>query len=548
MASRNILLLLFVVLSQSIDAQTYAVYFKDKASSPYSLDKPVEFIAGPLYERRTRLGIGFFDSDLPVSANYLTTIKSFAIDYRQASRWLNCAVFNCKNILTIDSIRALPFVEKVVSIYQPQRVLKKQSSKFEVLETLKAEDLPYSDYGRATTQNEMIRVDFLHKMGYKADSVRIAVFDVGFANVNNMVGFKHLFDENRIIGTYDMVDQEANVYNDGTHGTSCLSCMAANEPGKFVGTAPNALYGLFRTEDDNSETLVEEYNWVFAAEFAESSGAEVFSTSLGYTNFDDPSTSHTYAELDGNTTVITKGANIAARGGIIVVTSAGNEGGGPWYHISAPADADSALAIGAVNKDRAVARFSSRGPNAAGRVKPDVCAMGEGPVVYDPSGNIFQSNGTSFSCPILAGGAACLRQAFPTKSNFEIMDAIRESSHLFKAPNDSFGYGIPDLSIAFMILVNTSGPNTNRAFDQLTIFPNPFTDELNFYFVSLGVKMVKASFYDFQGKFIQSLDVDFSLNDHQKGTISTAGLSQGTYLLRLEGDNRVYDLKKVVKR
>lgn len=547
MASRNILLLLFIVLSQSIDAQTYAVYFKDKANSPYSLAKPAEFIAAPLYERRTRLGIGFFDSDLPISATYLTTIKSFAIEYRQASRWLNCAVFDCKNPLTVDSIRALPFVEKVVCIYHPQPVLKKQSSKFEVLETLAiVTDTTISNYGRAATQNEMIRVDFLHKMGYKADSIRIAVFDVGFANANNIAGFKHLFDENRIVGTYDIVDQEANVYNDGAHGTSCLSCMAANEPGKFVGTAPNALYGLFRTEDDNSETLVEEYNWIFAAEFAESGGAEVFSTSLGYTNFDDPSTSHTYTELDGNTTVITKGANIAARGGIIVVTSAGNEGAKPWYYISAPADADSALAIGAVNKDRQVARFSSRGPNAAGRVKPDVCTMGEGPVVYDPSGSIYQSNGTSFACPILAGGAACLRQAFPTKSNFEIMDAIRASAHLFKVPNDSFGYGIPDLAIAYMILGN-QGVSSNNAFEQLSVYPNPFKDELSFYFASLKVKSIQASFYDLQGKFLLAQKVDFTLNNHQSFALSTAALAQGTYLLRLEGEG-FYELRRVIKK
>lgn len=547
MASRSVLLLLFVVFSRNIEAQTYAVYFKDKSTTAYSLDNPAAFVAAPLYERRTRLGIGFFETDLPVSASYLTTLKSFAIDYRQASRWLNCAVFDCKNPLTIDSIRALPFIASVVSIYQPQPVLKKKSSKFEILETLATQDLPYSEYGRATTQNEMIHVDFLHKMGYKADSVRIAVFDVGFANANNMAGFKPLFDENRILGTYDIVDQEANVYNDGSHGTSCLSCMAANEPGKFVGTAPNAFYGLFRTEDDKSETVLEEYNWVFAAEFAESGGAEVFSTSLGYTDFDDPSTNHTYADLDGNTTVITKGANVAARGGIIVVTSAGNEGAKPWYYISAPADADSALAIGAVNKDRGVARFSSRGPNSVGSVKPDVCAMGEGPVVYDPSGNIFQSNGTSFSCPILAGGAACLRQAFPTKSNFEIMDAIRESAHLFKTPNDSFGYGIPDLAIAFMILGNKSEAKPNQAFEQLSISPNPFTNELNFYFVSLKVDKLNASFYDLQGKFLLAQEVDFTLNNHQSFSISTAALAQGTYLLRLEGDG-FYELRRVVKK
>jgi serine protease AprX len=546
MVSRSRLLLLFVVFSCKIDAQTYAVYFKDKGATQFSINRPSEFVAKPLFQRRMKLGIGFFDADIPVSTTYSNAIKAFDVRYHNSSRWLNCAVFDCKNLLTVDSIRALPFVEKVVCIYQPQRVLKKQSNKFEVLETLKAEDLPYSEYGRATTQNEMIRVDFLHKMGFKADSVRIAVFDVGFSNVNNMVGFKPLFDENRIVGTYDIVDQETNVYNDGTHGTSCLSCMAANEPGKFVGTAPNALYGLFRTEDDNSETLLEEYNWVFAAEFAESGGAEVFSTSLGYTDFDDPSTSHTYADLDGNTTVITKGTNLAARGGIIVVTSAGNEGDKSWHYISAPADADSALAIGAVNKDRAVARFSSRGPNSVGRVKPDVCAMGEGPVVYDPSGNIYQSNGTSFSCPILAGGAACLRQAFPTKSNFEIMDAIRASAHLFKAPNDSFGYGIPDLAIAFMILGNQEA-QPNKAFEQLNISPNPFTDELTFYFASLKINKLKASFYDLQGKFLLSKEVDFTLNSHQAFSLSTTTLAQGTYLLRLEGDG-FYDLRRVLKK
>jgi len=547
MVSRSILLLLFHVFSNNIDAQTYSVYFKDKVTSSYTLNNPSAFVAAPLYERRTRLGIGFFDTDLPVSSTYLDAIKSFAIDYRQASRWLNCAVFDCKNPLTVDSIRALPFVEKVVCINQPQPVLKKQSSKFELLETLaNTGDTTNFDYGRATIQNEMIRVDFLHKMGYKADSVRIAVFDVGFANANNIAGFKHLFDENRIVGTYDIVDQEANVYNDGAHGTSCLSCMAANEPGKFVGTAPKALYGLFRTEDDKSETLVEEYNWVFAAEFAESGGAEVFSTSLGYTDFDDPSTNHSYADLDGNTTVITKGANIAARGGIIVVTSAGNEGAKPWYYISAPADADSALAIGAVNKDRQVARFSSRGPNAVGRVKPDVCTMGEGPVVYDPSGSIYQSNGTSFACPILAGGAACLRQAFPTRSNFDIMEAIRASGHLFKAPNDSFGYGIPDLAIAYMILLKNDSTTATSQIINLDIFPNPFTSVLQVYIVEPYDGKITLDLFELQGKLMQSTSVDLSLNARKFIEINTTNLAQGTYLLKIHGKD-YYDLKRVIK-
>jgi hypothetical protein len=546
------LLFLFFSLSAfaSSDAFVYAVYFTDKGNSEYSLSKPEAFLSQKCIDRRINQRIGFFESDLPVSKLYSDSLKVFDLKFINASKWLNCALISSENAEVFDKITKLGFVSHVERLSAPSAILKKQDNKFEALHELSAEDFVASEYyGLSTNQNSMIRVDFLHALGFKGEAVDIAVFDSGFNNAKDIKGFDSLFLGGRFLGSLDMKDNDDNVFNDGSHGTACLSCMAANEPGRMVGTAPNANYALFRTEIGNSETIEEEYYWAFAAEFAESAGAEVFSTSLGYTTFDDSSTNHTYEDLDGNTTVITKAANIAARLGIVVLNSAGNYGASSWRYIGAPADADSILAVGAVNENRIYATFSSRGPNASGRIKPDVCARGVGTAVYNTNGEVYGANGTSFSCPVLAGGAACLRQAFRNIHAMELMQAIRESAHKFKSPTDTIGYGIPDLAVAYMLLFNSQEHHHHQdnLISDVDVFPNPFSNLVIVYVGKPLEEKIKVSIFDFNGKLVQEDEMFFQNNDKQLISVNTSNLSKGVYLLKLQGKS-FYDVKRIVRQ
>jgi len=256
------------------------------------------------------------------------------------------------------------------------------------------------------------------------------------------------------LGTWDFVANEASVNEDNVHGMSCLSTIAANLPGLFVGTAPKSSFYLYRTEDISGEYPIEEQNWVAAAEKADSLGVDVFSVSLGYTTFDNSSFNHDYTDMNGNTTIISKGCDLAAKKGILVVVAAGNEGNGAWKYITAPADADSVLAVGAVNTARQVAGFSSYGPSSDGQIKPDVAAVGQGAVIANQNtgGPVF-NNGTSYACPIMAGIVSCLWQAFPEVNNMTIIDEVRKSSDRANMPDDRTGYGVPNAKKAFVSLL-----------------------------------------------------------------------------------------------
>lgn len=531
----------FLAFSQ----ETFVISLRDKNENEYSLIRPNEFLSEASLARRTKQHIAITESDLPVSKSYIEQLKNAGAEISHISKWLNRVVIKTENI---SHIASLPFVKSVAQISSGKTPRKNEQDKREKLFELDFRDFDEAKYyGNAVSQNTMIRVDYLHKRGYKGDSVHIALFDAGYRNANNIRGFDSLFQKNRVLETWNFVETKDSVFrvDDGTHGTSVLSCMAANEPNKMVGTSPNAFYSLYVTENGASETIVEEYNWLIAAEHADSAGAELFSTSLGYTTFDDDSLNHTYADLNGHTTVITRAANAAARVGIVVVNSAGNEGDDPWHYISAPADGDSVLAVGAVKSDRTIANFSSRGPNSAGRVKPDVCAQGANVAVYNPAGNVYGSNGTSFSCPILAGAIACLIQAFPAATNMEITSAVVQSAHLFKTPNDDFGYGIPDMAIAYWLL-NEQYPNVNNQTDT-RVYPIPFTDKLNVYIEQVDAESLTIEVFDMTGKLVITRTFSIGGNNHFYTQEDVSMLKKGVYLLRIKA-GVLYEMARIVKK
>lgn len=313
----------------------------------------------------------------------------------------------------------------------------------------------------------------------------ICILDAGFLNVDTLSCFDSLWINNKILGTYDFVANEVSVFEDYQHGTEVLSCIGANWPGKLVGTAPQAYFWLLRTEDAATELIIEEDNWVAGAEFADSVGADIINSSLGYTTFDAQTSNqnHTRADLDGNTAYATNGADIAAAKGILVCNSAGNEGGSGWKYISIPADGDSVCTVGAVDILGVRAGFSSQGPTADNRIKPDVVACGSGTAVIDPfTSTVAYYSGTSFSSPLTAGMAACLWQANPTKNNMNILNAMRNSGSKSNSPDTLLGWGIPNYCLANGLLSGIHANSTETEDKLFNVFFDASTESFDIYF------------------------------------------------------------------
>ena len=397
----------------------------------------------------------------------------------------------------------------------------------------------------------MLNGDILHDMGYRGQGKVIAVLDGGFLNANTLDVFDSLWQNNQILGTHDFVNGGQVLFDGHPHGSMVLSCMGGNYPGELIGTAPKASYWLLRSEDTGSEYRIEEYNWVSAAEYADSVGADVINSSLGYSdNFTDPGQNHTYSEMDGNTTPCTIGADMAAKKGILVVNSLGNSGNSDWYYLGAPSDGDSVLGIGAVTENGSYASFSSHGPSYDGRVKPDVVAQGSGAYVVDPYGGGFGYNsGTSFSSPIMAGMVTCLWQANPALNNMQIADAVSKSASQYLSPDDMLGYGIPDFVLANNILTIIDGPGEEIA--TMNIYPNPFRDWFTIdagRHGSMGAWKLEGTveITDISGRVVLLQKVSLV----NSGTIKIDGLQQsqtGMYFVKVNLNGRLSE-QKVVKQ
>ena len=442
-----------------VSPDKYAVKFTDKNNNGYSLDRPEEFLTQKALDRRAKFKIGLDDYDLPINMAYVDSLKSLGFKIQGSSKWLNCAVIQTEDSTALAKLDSLDFV---VHDYKWLEVKEepKASLPAVVRPKLKDKKKPAAsvkrayDYGEGLNQAEMLGIDKLHVLGFCGQGMTIAVFDAGFYKANQLNCFTKMFTEGRILGVRDFADNDTTVYDADNHGMNVLSCIAGNWSGQLVGTAPEASAYLFRTEISSSENIIEEFLWAFAAEVADSLGVDMIHSSLGYQKFDDKSVSYTREQGDGNTTIADIAADRAASKGIVVTVSAGNGGDDlayPW--VTSPADADSVLAVGAVDKRRKIAYFSSIGNTIDGRVKPDVCAIGFMAAVQGPSNHITHSNGTSFSGPILAGSVLCLMQAHPKAPVMEILQAVRASGDIYDKPNVQYGYGIPDFELAHKILV-----------------------------------------------------------------------------------------------
>ncbi|NOX85603.1 MAG: S8 family serine peptidase [Chlorobi bacterium] len=414
------ILAVFQVTAQ-IAPDKYYIQFTDKNNSPYSIDKPEEFLTGRAIQRREKQDIPIMENDIPVNPQYLQGVADIGVELLNATRWLNGVTIYTTDTSKISQIKALPYVEGVMLLQSKGTGRKKAFFENESIENKipagAASESPRStdelDYGEAWFQINQINGIPLHNAGFKGEGMVIAVLDGGFVGAQTNPVFDSMWANNQVLGTKDFVNPGGSVFTESSHGKSVLSTMAANYPGLMIGTAPKASYWLLHTEDVKTENVIEEYNWMSGAEFADSVGADIINSSLSYVDFDMPEWDHTYDDLDGNTAVSTIAADIAASKGILVCNSAGNSGGGSFPWNGAPADADSVISVGAVGYNNQRAGFSSIGPTVDGRIRPVVMALGANTVVAVGNDTVGTGSGTSFSSPIIAGMNACLWQANP---------------------------------------------------------------------------------------------------------------------------------------
>lgn len=481
-----ILFILFLSKNTSAQFSRYIVKFKDKAGTPFSINDPSKFLSPKAIERRTKQHIAIDETDLPIVSRYIDSVRlSGNVTVLDHSKWFNQVCIETSDAAALAKINSLPFVKNTLPAKRYLRQNLIVRDKFnEQINTITsplgaASPGDYYSYGNSLDQIHIHHGEYLHNKGFRGEGMLIAIIDAGFYHYKTLPAFDSVRVNHQIVETYDFVDNEVSVDEDHSHGMMCFSIMAANIPGQLVGSSPGADFLLYRSEDVSSESPVEEQYWVAAAERADSIGADVISTSLGYDTFDNPAFNYTYADMNGHTSLIAKAATLAAKKGMIVLAAAGNEGNNAWHFISTPGDADSILTVGAVDGSGAVAGFSSYGPSSDGRIKPTVASVGAGTALSSITGPVATGNGTSFATPNLAGLIACLWQAFPEFTNMEIIEAVKKNSSIYKTPDNRIGYGIPDFSKAFDSLSHQQSLRNALIIlgnNKIKIYPNPFKD------------------------------------------------------------------------
>jgi len=507
------------------------VYLTDKVNVANAIANPITILTQKAIDRKTNHGVVIDSRDVPVNEAYITQLKNATgITVMAKSKWFNAvhvrgSQTDIDNLIVLSFVSSIDFADKSLNSAR----ISGSANKFEVEEAQTV-----FVYGNTQNQVEMINADNLHVSNFTGTGMTVAVLDAGFPNVNTMAGFQRLRDAGNLLNGYDFVDRTSNVYASAVsdHGTKVLSTMAGFVLNQFVGTAPDASFYLFRTEDASSENPVEESYWVEAAERADSLGVDLINTSLGYFDFDNPNYNYTASDMNGNTAFITKGANIAFDKGMLLVNSAGNSGASG---VNAPADAAGVLSIAAVDGNGIYASFSSQGSALQPTQKPDVAARGSGSFVIDPFDNIVQNNGTSFSSPIMAGGVACLWQALPNKTNVEIMQLVRESSSQFATPDFFLGYGIPDLQLALTLELDKTQQSIFK------IFPNPLQNILQINFPE-NTESASLIIYDILGKQVTKAIIT---QDNKR--INLDFLPSGIYIVKLQGDNQNVNTFKLIK-
>ena len=533
-----IALLTGIDASAQVAPNTYIVYFSDKDNTPYSINQPAEFLSTRALERRAAQGIDIETSDLPVDPNYVQQVTAIEdVTLLHELRWFNAITIEASEE-AIEEVMQLSMVSQVKS----SRILERYGDEKTTKKAMSRAKASMS-YGPSFTQIDMLNGIPLHDEGYLGGGMQIAVLDGGFFLTQQADVLDPLWENDQIVGVRDFVGvPDDSVFTASTHGTSVLSTMGGFMPDSLIGTAPEAEYYLLKSENTVSEYEVEEANWAAAAQYADSVGADIINVSLSYTTFDDSTLNHTYEDLDGQSTLVAQAANIAASKGMLVVVSAGNYADNDWTYIGTPADAPGVLTVGAVDENEEYVSFSSIGPTADGRIKPDVMAMGLQTVLTDLNTGIGRGNGTSFSAPVMCGMAACLWQKHPNATPEQLRQAIRESAHLYEMPNDSMGYGIPDFELADSILQNVLGVPEPPEEGQYSIWPNPFDEMLVIRTSGDVIERVELS--NAEGKIIADLEPWSDMRTIRMNLPKT--LAPGIYFARIYSGGSV-SVEKVIK-
>ncbi len=557
----------FFSLNTSAQFTRYIVRFKDKTGTPFSISNPSQFLSARAIERRAKQQIPIDETDLPIVPAYIDSINSVPnVTVLDESKWFNqicIATTDSTAILKINSFSFVIKTEPVKRLIYPNIAGRNQSPGFvtrnKFNEQIKGVSSPtsppvagnYYSYGNSFDQVHIHNGEYLHNNGFRGQGMLIAIIDAGFYHYKTLPAFDSVNTKKKIIDTYDFVENESSVNEDYYHGMMCFSIIAGNIPGELVGTAPDATFLLYRSEDVASESPVEEQYWIAAAERADSAGADIISTSLGYNLFDNPVFDYSYADMNGHTSMIAKASTLAAKKGMILLAAAGNEGGDSWHYITTPADADSTITVGAVNASGAVANFSSYGPSSDGRIKPTVASVGWETVLSSTSGPLQTGNGTSFATPNLAGLVTCLWQAFPDFTNMQIIEAVKKSSSTYNTPDDRIGYGIPDFKKAFDDLSNQRTIKNIAAVlgDQfIKIFPNPFKDNFTLAIKPTLTSVATFNLYDASGKLFFTRKISL-----QEGVIQIIHFNQmqplqnGLYILKFSDGKNKKSFKLIVQ-
>lgn len=517
------LIFIFLVVNVQAQDEDAWVYLIDKPNESAALANPISMLTQKAINRKQNYGILIDARDVPVHEAYITDLKAqLGITVLAKSKWFN-AVHVRGTESDISALEQLPYVNYIDFADNSLDVASRTTASQNIKTTFQ-ESVVFT-YGTTQNQVEMISVDNLHAADYTGEGITIAVMDSGFPNVNTMAAFQRLRDNNDLLDGYDFVDRTTDVYAStaSSHGTRVLSTMAGFIQDEYVGTAPDASYYLFRTEDVSSENPVEESYWVEAAERADSLGVDMINTSLGYRGFDNPNYDYTPEDMNGQVAFISKGASIAAEKGILVVVSAGNAGATAWQTVGAPADSPEVLSVGGVDASGNYVAFSSQGGAAqVGYQKPDVVARAGAAYVIDQTNSVTQNNGTSFSSPILCGGIASLWQAIPDASPTQVMDYVRQSASQFPTPDDLLGYGIPDLDLAraFGLSLN------DKSIEAFGFYPNPVQSELHIVMPSQFNNVELSIFNQLGQKVFQK-----SINNTSK-TIQVPHLKSGLYIIQ----------------
>ena len=527
----TILLILSIGINLQAQTYRYLILFKDKASNTYTLNKPEAFLSSKSLERRTKNRITITQQDLPVSETYINQVKATGARVLFPLKWINGALIAQKP----SEIKKTLALTAVKGLYWNFPADSSQANQIQS-GTLATNASP--DYGNSITQITQLGIDQMHAKGITGKGTLITLLDDGFKNANSVYYLQNLFTDKRVIATLSTDPTSTSIYTTGGHGTNVLSTIAGYEFGKIIGTAFNASFALAQTEESYHELIVEEANWLRGAEWADSLGTDILSSSLGYSTFDNPQHNHAYSDLNGKSTLVSKAAAWAASKGIICTISAGNEGSNAWKFITAPADADSILTVGSVNALGSLSAFSSIGPSFDQRIKPDVVALGGSTLVGFLDGTVGISSGTSFSAPLVAGLAAGLTQAFPWHTAQQIRTAILKSGNQFSSPDMLRGFGIPnyDKASSLMELILGNEPTLSA----ISIFPNPISPG-NPLRIKMPADKAEVEMINSAGEIVHSFQLDQS-----ESSIYLGPFVSGKYYFRFTAESIVQTIPVLV--